>query len=316
MASQPRPTSRRPASTSCGVVDLREGQPPNIEARGTRGSRVESVAINGRVTPCDLARHVGEPAAELQAPRPGRRTGRLRRGARRLRADRPPGGRRGGRRRRRGRRRAGRPGSRPRLPGRQVLRLLLRGPDDEGPEVRDRGGLRLDRALQAVHDGDDGAVPGTALPRQLDPRLREGDGSGREHDRDDDRPAAALAGHAGPPRRPPAGAGEADVAASPPRGARRHDDVDGRLEAPALLRARRRGGGTARPRGRRADRRLDPRQDPRHRPRCRRVPRPRLPEPLLRPQGRAHPLRRAHGRRGPDHGRRRPSRASTTRRST
>ena len=34
------------------------------------------------------------------------------------------------------------------------------------------------------------------------------------------------------------------------------------------------------------------------------VPRPRLPEPLLRPQGRADPLRRAHRRRGPDHGRR------------
>jgi sarcosine oxidase subunit alpha len=43
-----------------GVVDLREGQPPNIEARGRR-SRVEYVAINGRVTPCDLLVMSGSP---------------------------------------------------------------------------------------------------------------------------------------------------------------------------------------------------------------------------------------------------------------
>ena len=43
-----------------GIVDLREGQPPNIEARGRR-SRVESVAINGRVTPCDLLVMSGSP---------------------------------------------------------------------------------------------------------------------------------------------------------------------------------------------------------------------------------------------------------------
>ncbi len=43
-----------------GVVDLREGQPPNIEARGRR-SRVESIAINGRVTPCDLVVMSGSP---------------------------------------------------------------------------------------------------------------------------------------------------------------------------------------------------------------------------------------------------------------
>ena len=54
-----------------------------------------------------------------------------------------------------------------------------------------------------------------------------------------------------------------------------------------------------------ADRRLDPRQDPRHRPRRRRVPRPRLPEPASPTSGRPHSIRRPHGRRGPDHGRRR-----------
>ena len=58
---------------------------------------------------------------------------------------------------------------------RRMLRLLLRGPDGEGPAVRDRRGLRLDPAREALHDGDDGAVPGQALPSELDPRLREGD---------------------------------------------------------------------------------------------------------------------------------------------
>ena len=40
----------------------------------------------------------------------------------------------------------------------------------EGPEARDRRGLRLDRAREALHDGDDGPVPGEALP----PRRRSG----------------------------------------------------------------------------------------------------------------------------------------------
>ena len=43
-----------------GVVDFREGQPPNIEARGRR-SRVESVSVNGRVIPCDLVVMSGSP---------------------------------------------------------------------------------------------------------------------------------------------------------------------------------------------------------------------------------------------------------------
>ena len=33
-------------------------------------------------------------------------------------------------------------------------------------------GLRLDRALQALHDGDDGPVAGPLLPARLDPRAR------------------------------------------------------------------------------------------------------------------------------------------------
>ena len=43
-----------------GVLDLRQGQPPNIEARGRR-SHVEAVAINGRVTQCDLLVMSGSP---------------------------------------------------------------------------------------------------------------------------------------------------------------------------------------------------------------------------------------------------------------
>ena len=43
-----------------GVVDLREGEPPNIEARGRR-SRVEAVSVNGRVMRCDLVVMSGSP---------------------------------------------------------------------------------------------------------------------------------------------------------------------------------------------------------------------------------------------------------------
>ena len=45
-------------------------------------------------------------------------------------------------------------------------------------------------------------------------------------------------------------------------------------------------------------------QAPRQRAGSRRLPRPALPEPLLRPQGRSHPLRRTDHGRGSDHGRR------------
>ena len=249
-----------------GVVDLREGQPPNIEARGRR-SHVESVAVNGRVTRCDLLVMSGSPQPNYKLlAQAGARVVYDDSSGVFVPTDLPPNveavgaaaGDIGEARRAR---------ARARLPGRQVLRLLLRGPDDEGPEVRDRRGVRLDRAVEAVHDRDDGAVPGPPLPRQLDPRLREGHGARREHDRDDDRAAAALARDARPPGRPAAGARQADVAPPSPRGARRDDDVDGRVEAPALVRARPRRGGEPRPRRRRPDRRLDAREDPRHRAR-------------------------------------------------
>ena len=190
------------------VVDFREDGSPAIEAHG-KGGKVAQVSIDGHHVKADLVVMCRQPAAELQAARPGRRARRVRRGPRRLRPDRPAGRRRGGRRRHRRRRRAGRAEPDPRPPRRQVLRLLLRGPDDEGPEVRDRRGLRLDRALEALHDGDDGAVPGPALPHELDPRLREDDRDRREHDRHDDGPAAVHADLDGPARRPAAGAAQA-----------------------------------------------------------------------------------------------------------
>ena len=217
------------------VVDFR--QTANPVDRGAGQGRQGRAGLDRRPSRQGRSRrHVRQPAAELQAARAGGRARRVRREPRHLRPDRPAGPRRGGRRRHRRRRRAGRAEPDPRPSRRQVLRLLLRGPDDEGPEVRDRGGLRLDRALEALHDGDDGAVPGPALPHELDPRLREDDRARREHDRHDDLAAAVHADLDGPARRPAAGAPQAHVAPSPPQGHGREDDVDRRVAPAALLR--------------------------------------------------------------------------------
>ena len=62
---------------------------------------------------------------------------------------------------RRGRRPAG--GRRRGLAGARV-RVLLRGRQRQGHPARRQGGLRLDRAVQAVHDRDDGAMPGPDVP--------------------------------------------------------------------------------------------------------------------------------------------------------
>ena len=48
-----------------GVLDLREAQPPNLEARGRRG-RVEAFAVNGKVTPCDLVVMSGSPQPDYK----------------------------------------------------------------------------------------------------------------------------------------------------------------------------------------------------------------------------------------------------------
>ena len=64
--------------------------------------------------------------------------------------------------------------------GRPLLRLPLRGRDREGREARGRRGLRLDRAREALHDRDDGALPGQALPRPVDPPLARETRDGEE----------------------------------------------------------------------------------------------------------------------------------------
>ena len=166
---RPRPR-RRCRSRGCRRRDRPHRRLPRGRQPGDRGAgqgRQGGAGLDRRhPREGGPGRDVRQPAAELQAPRPGRRARRVRRGPRRLRPDRPARPRRGRRRRHRRRRRACGAEPDPRPPRRQVLRLLLRGPDDEGPEVRDRRGLRLDRALEALHDGDDGAVPGPALPHR------------------------------------------------------------------------------------------------------------------------------------------------------
>ena len=116
---------------------------------------------------------------------------------------------------------------------RQVLRLPLRGRDREGHPPLGRGGLRLDRALQALHDHDDGPVPGPHVPAARGAADGAGDrhepGRRGHHDR-----APALARRAdGRARRAALRAGEALRDPRAPPRARRQRDVGGRL-APRL----------------------------------------------------------------------------------
>ena len=60
------------------IVDFRERAAPRIEAQG-KGGKVAQVSIDGTTSSADLARHVRQPAAELQAARAGGRAGRVRR---------------------------------------------------------------------------------------------------------------------------------------------------------------------------------------------------------------------------------------------
>ena len=186
---------------------------------------------------------------------------------------------------------------------RQVLRLPLRGRDREGhPPVRG-GGLRLDRALQALHHHHDGPVPGPHVPAAR--RAADGEGDRHKHGRRGHHdPAPALARRAdGRPGRTALRAREALLDPRAPPRARGQRDVGGRL-APRLRLRRPEGRGDGGAQGRRADRRVHARQADRARPGRRRVPRPPLPEPLLEPEARPHPLRRDRERQRPHHGRR------------
>ena len=186
---------------------------------------------------------------------------------------------------------------------RQVLRLPVRGRDDQGHPPERQGGLRLDRALQALHHRHDGPLPGPHVPAARGAPDGGGDrhqpGRGGHHHR-----APALARRAdGRARRPSLRARQALVDPRPPPRAGRQRALGRRL-APRLRLRRPARRGARGARGRRADRRVDARQADRARPRRRRVARPAVPEPLLEPQAGPDPLRRDRERRRADHRRR------------
>ena len=144
-------------------------------------------------------------------------------------------------------------------PRRQVLRLLLRGHDREGHRAVRRRGLRLDRALQALHDRDDGTVPGPHVRAQLDPADRRADRPVAARGGHDDGPAAVDQRADGRAGRAPVRAGQALGDPRPPARSGRDRALGGRLAARLRLRGPRgRGAGGARVGGR--DRRLDARQ--------------------------------------------------------
>ena len=154
------------------VVDLRDARPRELAAQGGKG-RVRRLVLDGESS-LRPSRRLRRPPAGVLAPRTGGRARRVRRRARRLRADRASC--RASRRSAASRARVSRRSPpNPRTRQGQVLRLHLRGRDDEGHEARDRRGLRLDRAREALHDVDDGPLPGQALPPREHPRVRAGE---------------------------------------------------------------------------------------------------------------------------------------------
>ena len=231
-----------------------------LEAQRRRG-RVRALIVDGDEVGVRSGRRLGRTPARVLPARPGGSARRVRLLARRLRPDElPPGVEAVGTVTRRGRSEGRRP-ARAQGAG-QVLRLHLRGRDDQGRHARDRRGLRLHRARQALHDGDDGAVPGPALPARLDAAVRAGGACVRERlGTTTARPPwspVELGLLAGRPLRARAAHG----AARPPRGARR-DRCSGRDRGGGrtLLRAAGgRGSRRARVPGRHG--RVDAREDP------------------------------------------------------
>ena len=312
-----RPRSRRPHASTCRARPCRGAQARARRRPGSDSTAATSGASNATCWSCRAAwrrppRSSRRPAdAPPTTPRAGTSpwpscptacTPRARSPARRARRREPSGAHAGAQaahalgladataaaaRRRR-------PSAAPRRPcpgrgrrrAREVLRLPVRGRHGQGHPPERRRGLRLDRALQALHDGDDGPLPGTHVPaarRAADgPGDRPGPGAGRHH-----HGAPAVVG--GPPRRagrPPVRARQALGHPSPPPRARRARHVGGRLAARLRLR-RSAGRGAGRPRERGAHRRLDAGQAHRPRPRGGRVPRSPLPQPLREPRARA-----------------------------
>ncbi len=298
------PYLERAGTEVAEVVDLRETRVREIAAQG-RGGRLASVELDGRKVACDLLVVSGgrQPAYALLAHAGAKVEYDQARGIF-VPTDLPPGIEVVGPA-------AGETGEAA-IPAATYNGAAKKGKcfvcicedvTDKDVKRADRRGLRLDRARQALHDRDDGALPGQALPRPLHPALRARERDRRGDDRDDDRAPAVAAGRARAPRRAPARARPADGDPPPPQGARRQDDVDGHL-APAALLRRPRGRGEERARHARRHRRLHAREAHRERPRLGGLPRAPLPQPLRRHEGRPHPLRRPQLRRRPDHGRR------------
>ena len=150
-SSSPAASRRRPrcccrpagAPTMTSTADISRSPSPEGmlragELTGTEG--VEAIGAAGAVAGYEAAHALGS----ATRPREGRRQAAAARQA----ASRRGRGAAAGQRRR----------------ARQVLRLLLRGRDRQGHPRERRRGLRLDRAVQALHDRDDGAVPGPHVP--------------------------------------------------------------------------------------------------------------------------------------------------------
>ena len=272
--SSRRPAGAPPTTRARGHFALAE-LPDGVHAAGAVAGAGDDPERSGQRAGAQAAHALG--LGEAPPPRAGRR-------------GRAPRAR--GRAARRGRRRA-----------REVLRLPVRGRHGQGHPPQRRGGLRLDRALQALHDGDHGPLPGAHVPAARGAAHGPGDRAGPPERRHHHRAPAVVGGPARRAGRPPDRARQALGHPSPPPRARRPRHVGRRL-APRLRLRRPAGRGAGRPRERRAHRRLHAGQAHRARPRGRRLPRSPLPQPLRQPQARAHPLRRADLRRRADHRRR------------
>ncbi len=151
------------------VVDLRETSPALISAAGRRG-HVRSLSIDGRTHECDLlvASGVRQPAYSLLAQAGARVEYDAARGVF-VPTELPPGVEAAG----------SVAGDLPAsaLPAasyggaarEKCFVCICEDVTEKDVEAGGRRGLRLDRARQALHDRDDGAVPGQALPPLLDP---------------------------------------------------------------------------------------------------------------------------------------------------
>ena len=287
---------RRRRSSTCASASRRASRPTGGAACSPR-SRSTACAHE-----CDLLRRLRDARSPPTrcSPRPARASSTTRRAASSSRPTCPPDVEAVGRVA--GELGAGRADARAARRGR--LRLRLRGRRRQGPEARDRRGLRLDRARQALHDGDDGPVPGAATATRLDPRLREAS-------RAPTRPRSARRprGRRGRPSRSACWPGRPHEPAKRTALHHRHDEAGAEMIwTGAWQRPHNYGDAPAEAQhvheARRRDRRLDARQAARRGARRGGVPRAAVPEPLRRPRGRPRPLQRALHRRGPDHGRR------------